>query len=152
MDGMCKVPVEDIQARGFWLSVKSVARYRKPGAYLRELAKLGEPNIQEAVLAEKRLVTTLVKVLAGTSLKTDLKQCTLLHAKTLCKTNLKQCTLLPSTRKTATSLKRCSPLPHWKAKQGSRVIGTAYSDVKAKQRSRGNVQSTRTVSRKRTKV
>ena len=47
-DGLAGVETSVIQGRGFWKSPKSVARYQKPGAYLRELAKLTPEQRRQA--------------------------------------------------------------------------------------------------------
>ena len=48
-----------IQNRGFWLDRRSVQRYRKPGAYLRELAKLDQSQLAAVERQEHLLPTKL---------------------------------------------------------------------------------------------
>ena len=50
----------DIQARGQWQSLKSVARYKKTGVYERQLSKLTEAQLDAAAFLEKSLPSRLM--------------------------------------------------------------------------------------------
>ena len=66
-DGIEQVPEPTIQSRGFWASVKSVQRYKKPGAYLRELSKLSAAQLATAQALERTLAKRLCIVLLQSS-------------------------------------------------------------------------------------
>ena len=50
----------DIQARGQWQSLKSVARYKKTGVYERQLAKMTDAQVLSAVSLAKTLPSRLI--------------------------------------------------------------------------------------------
>jgi hypothetical protein len=66
-DGIEQVPEPTIQSTGFWASVKSVQRYKKPGAYLRELSKLPAAQLAMAQALERTLAQRLCMVLLQSS-------------------------------------------------------------------------------------
>ena len=63
MDVLPGVEPMEIQCRGFWKSPRSVARYRKPGAYLRELAKLPAQQIEMVSALELKLCSMVCSIL-----------------------------------------------------------------------------------------
>ena len=54
---------DEVQRRGQWLEKRHAARYRKPGSYLRELAKLSGEKVRESRRVENMFLQNFAAML-----------------------------------------------------------------------------------------
>ena len=73
-DAVLNVQDLTIQQRGRWASIKSVARYRRPALYLRQLALLSPNQMMLAAAAESKLKCQLPTLLAPSRKRKNVSQ------------------------------------------------------------------------------